>query len=93
MDYRPRSLRTRVSEQARSPRKSWGFPTNPAIGFVLARGPNGEVDFFTKGYIRYLNQLNLDHFYTDSFGRTIELDLRQDIQLNRLQVEAARMAV
>ena len=62
-----------------------GFPYEAPLGFVLARGPNGEVDFSTKGYIRYLNQLNLDRFYTDAFGRTFELDLRQDIQLNRLQ--------
>ena len=54
-------------------------------GFVLARGPNGEVDFSAKGYVRYLNQLALDPFYTDAFGRTTELDLRQDFQLNRLQ--------
>ena len=61
------------------------FPYVPGKGFVLARGPNGEVDFFVKGYVRYLNQLGLDRFYTDAFGRTFELDLRQDIQLNRLQ--------
>ena len=63
-----------------------GFPYEEPLGFVLVRGPNGEVDFSTKGYIRYLNQMNLDSFYTDAFGRTTELDLRQDIQLNRLQV-------
>ena len=67
------------------PKEVLGFPYEAGKGFVLARGPNGEVDFFTKGYIRYLNQLNLDKFYTDSFGRTIELDLRHDFQLNRLQ--------
>jgi hypothetical protein len=61
------------------------FPYVPGKGFVLASGPNGEVDFFVKGYVRYLNQLGLDRFYTDAFGRTFELDLRQDIQLNRLQ--------
>jgi hypothetical protein len=61
------------------------FPYEAPKGFVLARGPNGEVDFSTKGYVRYLNQLGLNRFYTDAFGRTTELDLRQDIQLNRLQ--------
>ena len=40
------------------------FPYEPGKGFVLARGPNGEVDFFVKGYVRYLNQLGLDRFYT-----------------------------
>ena len=62
-----------------------GFPYEFGKGFVLARGPNGEVDFSTKGYVRYLNQLDLNDFYTDAFGRTIEIDRRQDIQLNRLQ--------
>jgi hypothetical protein len=61
------------------------FPYEFGKGFVLARGSNGEVDFSAKGYVRYLNQLGLDKFYTDAFGRTTELDLRQDIELNRLQ--------
>ena len=65
--------------------KSGPFPYEFGKGFVLARGPNGEVDFSTKGYVRYLNQLNLNEFYTDAFGRTFEIDRRQDIQLNRLQ--------
>ena len=65
--------------------KSGPFPYEFGKGFVLARGPNGEVDFSTKGYVRYLNQLDLNDFYTDAFGRTIEIDRRQDIQLNRLQ--------
>ena len=65
--------------------KSGPFPYEFGKGFVLARGPNGEVDFSTKGYVRYLNQLDLNDFYTDAFGRTFEIDRRQDIQLNRLQ--------
>ncbi len=65
--------------------KSGPFPYEFGKGFVLARGPNGEVDFSTKGYVRYLNQLDLNEFYTDAFGRTFEIDRRQDIQLNRLQ--------
>ena len=73
-------------EVAGPPKEVAGFPYESPLGFVLARGPNGEVHFSTKGYVRYLNQLNLDPFYTDAFGRTFELDLRQDIQLNRLQV-------
>ena len=62
------------------------FPYEFGKGFILARGKNGEVDFSTKGYVRYLNQTDLDPFYTDAFGRTFELDRRQDINLNRLQV-------
>ena len=62
------------------------FPYVAGKGFILARGANGEVDFSTKGYVRYLNQLDLAPTFTDAFGRTTVLDLRQDIQLNRLQV-------
>ena len=80
-----RSLRIRGLERS-PPKEVMGFPYVEPLGFVLVQGPNGEVDFSTKGYVRYLNQMNLDHFYTDSFGRTIKLDLRQDFQLNRLQV-------
>jgi hypothetical protein len=72
-------------EVAGPPKEVMGFPYESPIGFVLARGPNGEVDFSAKGYIRYLNQLDLEPFYTDAFGRTFEIDRRQDIQLNRLQ--------
>ena len=56
--------------QRSPPKEVMGFPYVDPLGFVLVRGPNGEVDFSTKGYIRYLNQLDLDQFYTDSFGRT-----------------------
>jgi hypothetical protein len=71
----------------RSPTENvMGFPYEAPLGFVLVRGPNGEVDFSTKGYVRYLNQMDLEPTYTDAFGRTFELDRRQDIQLNRLQV-------
>ena len=73
-----------AKEVKESPNK-FAFPYEFGKGFVLARGSNGEVDFSAKGYIRYLNQLGLDHFYTDAFGRTTELDLRQDFELNRLQ--------
>ncbi len=58
-------------EVAGPPGEVMGFPYESPLGFVLARGPNGEVHFSTKGYVRYLNQLNLDKFYTDAFGRTI----------------------
>ncbi len=64
--------------------KSGSF--EPGKGFVLARGPNGELDFGVNGYVRYLNQGALDPTYTDAFGRTFVLDKRQDIQLNRLQL-------
>jgi hypothetical protein len=75
-----------VQSTAPKEEKLGPFPYQYGKGFILARGPNGEVDFSAKGYVRYLNQLDLAPTFTDAFGRTTVLDLRQDIQLNRLQV-------
>ena len=53
-------------------------------GVVLARNEMGEVDFSAFAYVRYLNQKGLDDTYTDAFGRTSTLNLRQDIQLQKV---------
>lgn len=58
----------------------------PGPGIVLARGRLGEATLGVRGYFRYLNDMGLDPTFTDAFGRTKELDLRQDFQLNRLQI-------
>jgi hypothetical protein len=61
-------------------------PFDPGAGIVLARGPLGETSIGIVGYVRYLNQGSLDKTYTDSFGRVFNLDLRNDVQLNRIQI-------
>jgi hypothetical protein len=53
---------------------------------VLARNELGEVDFSVFSYARYLNQKALQDSYTDSFGRTRSLDLRQDLQLQKVNL-------
>ena len=55
-------------------------------GFVLVRGKSGEIDARLIAYVRYLNQTGLDTQYTDSFGRTFPLHLRQDIQWNKVNL-------
>jgi len=45
----------------------------PGKGFVLARGPLGELGFGVLGYLRYLNKRGIDATYTDAFGRTKEV--------------------
>ncbi len=55
-------------------------------GFKLANTPRGDLNFSAWAYVRYLNQQGLDDTYTDSFGRTRELDLRNDIQLNKVNL-------
>jgi hypothetical protein len=53
-------------------------------GVTLARNSWGEVNFSLITYVRYLNQMDLEPTFTDSFGRTKEIDRREDIQLNKV---------
>ncbi len=55
-------------------------------GMVLARTEAGEVDFSVFSYVRYLNQRALEDSFTDSFGRTQDLRLRQDMQLQKVNL-------
>jgi len=63
--------------------EKWGR-YEPGKGFVLLRSELGEVDFSVFTYARYLNQEALDKTYTDSFGRTALLDLRNDVQFQKV---------
>lgn len=58
----------------------------PGRGLILNSGKFGEVGMTLIAYVRYLNQLGLDKTYTDSFGRTTTLKLRQDAQLNKINL-------
>lgn len=64
----------------------YGEFTAGGAGFRLADTPYGTMNFSAWGYVRYLNQKDLDETYTDSFGRTKTLDLRNDIQLNKINL-------
>jgi hypothetical protein len=55
-------------------------------GFKLASSSLGDVNFSAWTYARYLNQKGLDDTYTDAFGRTRELDLRHDVQLQKIML-------
>ncbi len=55
-------------------------------GFRLADTQYGTMNFSAWSYARYLNQQSLDETYTDSFGRTKTLDLRNDLQLNKVNL-------
>ncbi len=71
-----------ASGTPKAPAIEWGR-FEPDKGFVMARTKYGEVDFNLWTYVRYLNQEALDDSYTDAFGRTRRLDLRNDIQLRK----------
>ena len=53
------------------------------MGFLIVEGDKGEIYVRVFTYVRYLNQKGLDPSYTDSFGRTIAVKQRQDVQLNK----------
>ncbi len=55
-------------------------------GFKLADTEYGDVNFSAWTYARYLNQQGLDDTYTDAFGRTREIDKRNDFQLNKISM-------
>jgi hypothetical protein len=61
----------------------WGRYT-PGKGFTLARTDSGELNWSVFSYARYLNQKGLDESYTDAFGRTKSIDIRNDIQLQKV---------
>jgi hypothetical protein len=53
-------------------------------GFKLVNTPYGDLSFSLYTNARYLNQQGLDDTYTDFFGRTTELDLRNDIMFQKV---------
>jgi DUF3011 family protein len=53
----------------------------PNAGFLLYDGEKGQIYMRLFSYARYLNQRNLDPTYTDAFGKTHDVPLRQDMQL------------
>ena len=55
-------------------------------GIKLADTPYGDVNFSAWTYLRYLNQQALDKDTSDSFGRTREIDRRNDVQLNKVDL-------
>jgi len=63
-----------------------GFLQNEFRGFKLAESDIGSLSLSLYTYVRYLNQTALEETHTDSFGNTDTLDLRQDIQLQKVKI-------
>jgi hypothetical protein len=59
----------------------------PGLGFKVAKTDFGEMNIKVFSYIRYLNQLGLRDSTNNSFGNTSELDKRQDLQLNKVNIQ------
>ena len=55
----------------------------PNAGFLIVTHEKGEMYVRLFSYVRYLNQKALDSTYTDAFGTTRAVPLRQDVQLQK----------
>ena len=79
-------VQTVPAQQAEAtPPKKWGG-FEPGKGLVLMRSDNGEVDMGLVSYLRYLNQGGLKDTYTNAFGKTSNIQSRQDFQLAKVQI-------
>ena len=58
----------------------------PGAGFRVAKTELGELNIRVFSYVRYLNQSGLDPTYTNAFGRTSNVQQREDLQLNKVQI-------
>lgn len=56
----------------------------PGKGYILASGDKGQVAFGLVTYLRFLDQTSLAPTYTDAFGRSSSLQLREDAFLNKV---------
>jgi hypothetical protein len=66
--------------------KTWGAYT-PNFGYKVANTELGDMSISIYSYVRYLNQKNLAPTYTNYFGVTSELQQRQDVQINKVQIK------
>jgi hypothetical protein len=56
----------------------------PNVGFRLIEGDKGEIYLRIFSYVRYLNQKGLDPTYADFFGNSHAIQVREDVQLNKV---------
>lgn len=58
----------------------------PTQGFKVVDTGQGDLNVRLFTYLRYLNQRRTDDTYTDAFGATRNIQQRQDLQSNKMQV-------
>jgi hypothetical protein len=75
----------KLSSSEEGPSK-WGSYT-PNFGYKVVNTDVGDMSISIYSYARYLNQLGLDSTYKDAFGNVKNVQQRQDIQLNKLQIK------
>lgn len=60
---------------------------DPDIGWVLVDEPFARLNLGLMTYARYLNQTSLHDHYTDSFGRVLPIDVRNEAQLYKVSLQ------
>jgi hypothetical protein len=85
-DRRIRALETELygDSAPATERSPAGIGYKPGKGFVLASTDQGELNFSVFTYVRYLNQEDFEDTYVDAFGRTRTLDIRNDMQFQKV---------
>ena len=84
----PHTSGVKLQAQADTIATTESFGTyQPNAGFRLATTDRGVLNFRIYAYLRYLNQTGLEDSYTDAFGNTFDLDLRQDMQVNKVNIQ------
>jgi hypothetical protein len=61
--------------------------TYTPAGFRLADTDRGDLNVKLMTYVRYLNQHGFDESYTDAFGTEKTVDPRQDVQLQKVNLQ------
>jgi hypothetical protein len=56
-------------------------------GFKVANTDQGDLNVAIYTYVRYLNQMDLDPTYTNAFGKTSEVQRRQEVQIVKVQIK------
>jgi hypothetical protein len=59
----------------------------PPTGFKIVDSSQGDLNLKLMTYLRYLNQRGLDPTYTDSFGNEKTIHPREDIQLQKVNIQ------
>jgi hypothetical protein len=70
---------------AEKPAEKFGRYT-PMVGLKVADTDHGDLTIRLFTYLRYLTQAGTDPTYTNAFGKTSDVQRRQDLQLNKMQV-------
>ena len=71
--------------ESEHPEERWGF-LDPGKGFLLGKGPIGELSLSAYALVRYMNQMDDDGIFFDHLGRERPVKEREDIFSQRVLV-------